>query len=151
MDIAAWLRGLGLERYEIAFRENEIDWAVLPKLTADDLKDIGVTAVGHRRKLLEAIAQLSPTPATPSPGGHPGGPPHAAEGKVGAEAERRQLTIMFCDLVGSTPLSTRLDPEDLRDVIGAYHRAAALPRPVPFPLRHAGEPPDGRPGRALRE
>src|SRR5262250_542339 len=72
MDIAAWLRGLGLERYEIAFGENEIDWAVLPKLTADDLKDIGVTAVGHRRKLLEAIAQLSPTPATPSPGGHPG-------------------------------------------------------------------------------
>ena len=72
MDIAAWLRGLGLERYEIAFRENEIDWAVLPKLTADDLKDIGVTAVGHRRKLLEAIAQLSPTPATPSPGGHQG-------------------------------------------------------------------------------
>ena len=59
MDIAAWLRGLGLERYETAFRDNEISWAVLPKLTADDLKDIGVTAVGHRRKLLEAIAQLS--------------------------------------------------------------------------------------------
>src|SRR5215469_3739052 len=125
MDIAAWLRGLGLERYGIAFRENEIDWAVLPKLTADDLKDIGVTAVGHRRKLLEAIAQLSPTPATPSPGGHPGAPPHAAEGRAPAEAERRQLTIMFCDLVGSTPLAKRLDPEDLRDVIGAYHRAVA--------------------------
>ena len=59
MDIAAWLRGLGLERYEAAFCDNEIDWAVLPELTADDLKDIGVTAVGHRRKLLEAIAQLS--------------------------------------------------------------------------------------------
>src|SRR6516165_1062233 len=121
MDIAAWLRGLGLERYEIAFRENEIDWAVLAKLTADDLKDIGLTAVGHRRKLLEAIAQLSPTPATPSPGGHPG----SAEGRAAAEAERRQLTIMFCDLVGSTPLAKRLDPEDLRDVIGAYHRAVA--------------------------
>src|SRR5215813_12315181 len=125
MFIAAWLRGLGLERYEAAFRDNEIDWAVLPKLTADDLKDIGVTAVGHRRKLLEAIAQLSPTPATPSPGGHPGAPPHAAEGRAPAEAERRQLTIMFCDLVGSTPLAKRLDPEDLRDVIGAYHRAVA--------------------------
>ena len=59
MDIAAWLRELALERYEADFRDNEIDWAVLPKLTADDLKDIGVTAVGHRRKLLEAIAQLS--------------------------------------------------------------------------------------------
>ena len=56
MDIAAWLRDLGLERYEQAFRENEIDAAILPKLTAEDLKDIGVTTVGHRRKLLEAIA-----------------------------------------------------------------------------------------------
>src|SRR6516164_8756227 len=125
MDIAAWLRGLGLERYEIAFRENEIDWAVLAKLTADDLKDIGVTAVGHRRKLLEAIVQLSATPATPLPGRPSGAPPHAAEGRAPAEAERRQLTIMFCDLVGSTPLAKRLDPEDLRDVIGAYHRAVA--------------------------
>src|SRR5215831_18245327 len=135
MDIAAWLRGLGLERYEAAFRDNEIDWAVLPKLTADDLKDIGVTAVGHRRKLLEAIAQLSAPDAPPDPipptapttgGSPPRPPPHAGEGRgVAAEAERRQLTIMFCDLVGSTPLSTRLDPEDLRDVIGAYHRAVA--------------------------
>jgi len=145
MDIAAWLRGEGLERYEAAFRENEIDWAVLPELTADDLKDIGVTAVGHRRKLLAAIAalrapraSLDPIPrsapsdggplsthGTPSSSGHPGAAPHAAEARAATEAERRQLTIMFCDLVGSTPLSTRLDPEDLRDVIGAYHRAAA--------------------------
>ena len=145
MDIAAWLRGQGLERYEAAFRKNEIDWEVLPELTADDLKDIGVTAVGHRRKLLAAIAalripgaSLDPIPrsepsdrgplathGTPSPSGHPGAPPHAAEARAATEAERRQLTIMFCDLVGSTPLSTRLDPEDLRDVIGAYHRAAA--------------------------
>ena len=65
MDIAAWLRGLGLERYEIAFRENEIDWAVLPKLTADDLKDIGVTAVGHRRKLLEPLPSLALLPQRP--------------------------------------------------------------------------------------
>ena len=145
MDIAAWLRGQGLERYEAAFRENEIDWAVLPELTADDLKDIGVTAVGHRRKLLAAIAALRApgasldpilrsapsvgdplsTHGTPSPSGHPGAPPHASEARAGAEAERRQLTIMFCDLVGSTPLAARLDPEDLRDVIGAYHRAVA--------------------------
>ena len=145
MDVAAWLCGLGLERYEAAFRDNEIDWSVLAKLTADDLKDIGVTAVGHRRKLLEAIAELStadappepipptapiggsppPTSGTPSSGRHPGAPAHAARGRVAAEAERRQLTIMFCDLVGSTPLATRLDPEDLRDLIGAYHRAVA--------------------------
>jgi class 3 adenylate cyclase/predicted ATPase/ABC-type transport system involved in cytochrome c biogenesis ATPase subunit len=136
MEIAAWLRGLGLERYETAFRENEIDLAVLPKLTADDLRDIGVTAVGHRRKLLEAIAELSAADAPPHPipptapsGGSPllQAPPHTGEERVGgaAEAERRQLTIMFCDLVGSTPLASRLDPEDLRDVIGAYHRAVA--------------------------
>src|SRR6516162_5527079 len=121
MDVAAWLHGLGLERYEAAFRDNEIDWAVLPKLTSNDLTDIGVTAVGHRRKLLEAIAQLSAADAPPDPI-----PPTAPSGSTAAaEAERRQLTIMFCDLVGSTPLAARLDPEDLRDVLGAYHRAVA--------------------------
>ena len=91
MDIAAWLRGLGLERYEAAFRDNEINWAVLPKLTADDLKDIGVTAVGHRRMLLEAIVQLSATEAPPdltpatAPSGSPlpNPPPLAGEGRVG--------------------------------------------------------------------
>src|SRR5215831_2648395 len=137
MDIAAWLRSLGFERYITAFRDNEINWAVLPKLTADDLRDIGVTAVGHRRVLLEAIAQLSATDASPDPippSAPPGGSPlpHPplprlvpgiiGEAKAGAEAERRQLTIMFCDLVGSTPLSTRFDPEDLREIVGDYHR-----------------------------
>ncbi len=114
MDIAEWLRSLGLERYEAAFRDNEIDWAVMPELTADDLKDIGVAAVGHRRKLLAAIAALgSDADAAPEPA-------------VGAPtAERRQLTVMFCDLVGSTELSARLDPEDLREVIAAYHRTVA--------------------------
>jgi len=121
MDIAAWLRGLGLERYETAFRDNEISWAVLPKLTADDLKDIGVTAVGHRRMLLEAIAQLGAAdmPPGPIPSTAPGG------SATTAEAERRQLTVLFCDLVGSTPLSTRFDPEDLRETVGAYHRCVA--------------------------
>jgi class 3 adenylate cyclase/predicted ATPase len=121
MDIAAWLRGLGLERYEAAFCNNEINWALLPRLTADDLKDLGVSLVGHRRKLLEAIAELSAADAPPDP------IPTTAlsRGTAAAEAERRQLTIMFCELVGSTPLATRLDPEDLRDVIGAYHRAVA--------------------------
>jgi class 3 adenylate cyclase/tetratricopeptide (TPR) repeat protein len=122
VDIADWLRGLGLERYEPAFRDNEIDWQILPNLTADDLKEIGVAAVGHRRKLLQAIAALGASgppraAAAPPPAGDAASP---AEG-----AERRQLTVMFCDLVGSTALSARLDPEDLRDVIGAYHRTVA--------------------------
>src|SRR5215472_9020226 len=103
MDIADWLRGLGLEQYEDAFRENAIDTEVLGELTVDDLKELGITPIGHRRKLLAAIAAL-----------RAGGPvrdtaPLAAEAGVGAEAERRQLTVMFCDLVGSTPLATRYD------------------------------------------
>jgi class 3 adenylate cyclase/predicted ATPase len=106
MDIAAWLRDLGLERYEAAFRDNDVDVEVLPSLTADDLIGLGVTSIGHRRKLLEAIALLRSEPAA-------------------AAAERRQLTVMFCDLVGSTELSSRLDPEDLREVIGGYHRGVA--------------------------
>ena len=119
MDVAAWLRGLGLERYEQAFRDNEIDWEVLPKLTSDDLRDIGVAAVGHRRKLLDAIAALGAAV--------PAATVTAASGDAPtpADAERRQLTVMFCDLVGSTALSARLDPEDLRAVIGAYHRCCA--------------------------
>jgi class 3 adenylate cyclase/predicted ATPase len=127
MDVAAWLRRLGLERYLVAFRDNEIDWGVLPRLTSDDLREIGVVAIGHRRRLLDAIAALSaetPTVGAPeSPLRNP--PPRAGEGRVGAEAERRQLSVMFCDLVGSTELSARLDPEDLREVIAAYHRTAA--------------------------
>jgi hypothetical protein len=133
MDVADWLRKLGLEQYEPAFRANEIDARVLPSLTAEDLKDLGVTLVGHRRRLLDAIASLGaevpPPPSLPiAPVGGsplPNPPPLAGEGRVGAQAERRQLTVMFCDLVGSTALSARLDPEDLREVIGAYHRAVA--------------------------
>jgi class 3 adenylate cyclase/predicted ATPase len=133
MDLAAWLRKLGLEQYEPAFRANEIDEWVLPSLTTEDLKDLGVTLVGHRRRLLDAIAALggNPLPPPPSLGPLPNPPlPGLApgitgEGRVGAEAERRQLTVMFCDLVGSTALSARLDPEDLREVINAYHRAVA--------------------------
>src|SRR4029077_12052811 len=131
MDIAEWLRSLGLERYEAAFRDNEIDWAVMPELTAEDLRDIGVAPVGHRRKLLAAIAALGndadaapEAPAVPE-GPLPNPPPPTRAGKVGGQAERRQLTVMFCDLVDSTPLSARLDPEDLREIIAAYHRAVA--------------------------
>ena len=115
MDIGGWLRGLGLERYAEAFRANEIDLRVLPELTADDLKELGVAAIGHRRLLLKAIADLAdgagraaagdvpaafPAPAGGSPLPHP--PPQAGEGRVGGEAERRQLTVMFVDLIEST-------------------------------------------------
>jgi class 3 adenylate cyclase len=110
---------LGLERYVPAFRENDIDAEVLPKLTADDLICIGVASVGHRRKVLEAIAGLGvAVPAAAATAPNPGAP--AADA-----AERRQLTVMFCDLVGSTGLSTRHDPEDLRELIGDYHRAVS--------------------------
>jgi class 3 adenylate cyclase/predicted ATPase len=119
MDVAAWLQDLGLERYVLAFRDNDIDAAVLPRLTAEDLISIGVSSVGHRRKLLDAIANLgmrAPTtaPTTPSAGA-----------PAQADAERRLLTVMFCDVVGSTALSTRHDPEDLRELIGAYRRTVA--------------------------
>ena len=119
MNIGAWLESLGLARYAPAFRENDIDTEVLPSLTADDLIGLGITSIGHRRKLLEAIAALrAGASSDPVPGPMP--PPL---GDLGAE--RRQLTVMFCDLVGSTALSARLDPEDLRDVIGRYQACVA--------------------------
>ena len=119
MDIEAWLQGLGLERYAPAFRDNEIDWEVLPKLTSEDLKEIGVAAVGHRRKLLGAIAALSASAPAAAVAAVVSG------ASAPADAERRQLTVMFCDLVGSTPLSARFDPEDLREIVGAYHRCVS--------------------------
>jgi predicted ATPase/class 3 adenylate cyclase len=112
VDVAGWLRDLGLEQYAQAFRENAIDAAVLPELTADDLKDLGVNLVGHRRRLLGAITALRPAPSAP-----------ATQVAPLSAAERRQLTVLFCDLVGSTALSSHLDPEDMREVIAAYHRA----------------------------
>jgi class 3 adenylate cyclase/predicted ATPase len=125
MDIAVWLRSLGLGRYEAAFRDNEIDETVLPNLTAEDLKELGVTALGHRRKLLDAIAALrtdagpkAPSPAAPNTFSAPTVCPED-------RAERRQVTVMFSDLVGSTALSARMDPEDLREVISSYQKCVA--------------------------
>jgi class 3 adenylate cyclase len=123
MDIAEWLRRLDLAQYVEAFAANVIDWSVLPSLTADDLKDIGVAAVGHRRKLLNAIAALSEPAAAADPARTASVP--AGQSTIVSGAERRQLSVMFCDLVGSTALSARLDPEDLREVYGAYHAAVA--------------------------
>ena len=118
MDLAEWLRGLGLEQYAPAFRDNDIDAEVLLRLTAEDLRELGIASIGHRRRLLDAIAALGGSDTRPSPTEAP------APVSPGA-AERRQLTVMFCDLVGSTALAGRHDPEDLREVIGAYHRIVA--------------------------
>ena len=122
MDVAAWLRGLGLEQYAPAFRANDVDGEVLPELTADDLIGLGVTSIGHRRKLLAAIAALGTEPPT---GAQSATSATSASIAAPTIAERRQLTVMFCDLVGSTALSTRHDPEDLRELIGDYYRAVA--------------------------
>ncbi len=126
MDVGVWLRTLGLGQYEAAFRDNEIDGEVLPKLTVEDLKDLGVAVVGHRRKIVSAIEELkaaSPSRAyaattlAPHESVPAAAPPDSAE--------RRQLTVMFCDLVGSTTLTARLDPEDMRQVIRAYQDACS--------------------------
>ena len=125
MDIVVWLRSLGLGKYEAAFRENEIDETVLPSLTEEHLKQLGVTVLGHRIKLLDAIAALrnegsgrAPSVDTPTASRTPSAHPED-------RAERRQVTVMFSDLVGSTALSTRMDPEDLREVISDYQKCVA--------------------------
>jgi class 3 adenylate cyclase len=117
-DIAVWLRGLGLGQYQEAFAKNSVDAEVLLELTAEDLKELGVEQVGHRRKILAAIAALRAASAE-STGSSP------RPSALSREAERRQLSVMFCDLVGSTALSRRFDPEDLREIIGVYHRCVA--------------------------
>ena len=118
MDIDCWLRGIGLAQYAEMFRANDIDGEMLGRLTNDDLKDIGVASFGHRKKLLEAIAELAgAVPVSPQPG--------LIEPKAHNAAERRQVTVMFSDLVGSTALSARMDPEDLREVISAYQKCVA--------------------------
>jgi class 3 adenylate cyclase/predicted ATPase len=103
--IAEWLASIGLEKYAKRFAENAIDFSVVSDLTEQDLKELGVP-LGHRRKMLRAIAELSAATVAKPPA---------------AGAERRQLTIMFCDLVGSAALSGRLDPEDLRKVMFTYN------------------------------
>jgi hypothetical protein len=120
MDLGSWLRSLGLEQYAPAFRENAIDDSVLPRLTAEDLKDLGVGIVGHRRKLLDAIAVLRANAEAA-----PTDTLQTVERSPKDSAERRHVTVMFSDLVGWTALSARMDPEDLREVISAYHKCVA--------------------------
>src|ERR1700722_13269947 len=118
MDVGGWLRGLGLGQYEEQFRDNKIDADLLPRLTVDDLKDIGVSVVGDRRRLLDAIAVIAcakppaDVPASPSKSTPLKGPE--------VSAERRPITVMFCDLVGSTSLAAKLDAEDWRNLVNAY-------------------------------
>ncbi|TIN07718.1 adenylate/guanylate cyclase domain-containing protein [Mesorhizobium sp.] len=132
MNIAVWLRGLGLEQYILAFDENAIDAEILPRLTAEDLKEIGVAALAHRKRILEAIAAMQGEPAL-----EPAKPASASPIRTSAsvdrsgepgrprEAERRQLTVMFVDLVGSTALATRLDPEEMRDLLRKFQNTVA--------------------------
>src|SRR5215831_2089825 len=107
-SIAQWLNTVGLGQYAQRFADNDIDGSILRDLTDEDLEKIGVS-LGHRKRMLRAIAKLDEAACVPEP-------------TCRIEAERRQLTVMFGDLVGSTVMSTRLDREDLREVIGAYHR-----------------------------
>ena len=135
MDIDSWLRKLGLGQYEAAFRDNAIDEKVLPRLTAEDLKDLGVGLVGHRRTLLDAIAALRgdadakepPSEALPHApaSSQASAPPATVAPTAEAVGERRYLTVMFCDLVGSTGISAQLDAEEWRDLVGAYLDAAS--------------------------
>jgi class 3 adenylate cyclase len=114
-EISDWLEKLGMSEYAQRFAENDIDTSVLPHLTEGNLKELGIS-LGHRVKLLAAIRKLGGVPATAEPTATPPEPkPHDS-------AERRQVTVMFSDLVGSTALSARMDPEDLREVISAYQK-----------------------------
>jgi hypothetical protein len=117
MDVGGWLRSLGLGQYEALFRANEIDVDILSELTEIDLEKLGVP-LGHRKRLLRAISGLTAAETLAVPSSSTGSKPHDT-------AERRQLTVMFCDLVGSTALSVRLEPEELRDEIRAYQNACA--------------------------
>src|SRR4051795_1823221 len=129
MDVGQWRRELGLEQYEAAFRANDVDAEMLPTLTGEELKDIGISSLRHRRRLLEAITALrSNTMPAEAPAPVSSFAPPDLTGLPGASettAERRPLSVMFCDLIGSTALSSRLDPEDLREIIRSYQAHVA--------------------------
>jgi class 3 adenylate cyclase/predicted ATPase len=117
MDVGNWLRSLGLGQYETLFRASEIDADILHELTDVDLKELGVP-LGHRKRLLRGISGLTTAETSAAPSASTGATPQDA-------AERRQLTVMFCDLVGSTALSVRFDPEELREEIRAYQNTVS--------------------------
>jgi class 3 adenylate cyclase/tetratricopeptide (TPR) repeat protein len=119
MDMGGWLRGLGLGKHEAAFRDNGIDESVLPHLTVEDLKELGVASVGDRRKLLTAISAWS-SPTSSEEAASPRPSPALPKKVYEVSAERRPITVMFCDLVGSTSLAAKLDAEDWRNLVNAY-------------------------------
>jgi len=121
-QIADWLQNLGLGQYAQRFVENDINFSILPDLTDQDLKELGVASLGHRRQLLRAIAQLTARESSAQETAAQPPTPVAAPIET---AERRQVTVMFSDLVGSTALSARMDPEDLREVISGYQKCVA--------------------------
>jgi class 3 adenylate cyclase len=133
-QIADWLEKLGLGQYAQRFAENDIDTSVLPHLTDENLKELGIS-LGHRVKLLAAIRELGGTLTTVEPTVTP------TEPKPQDAAERRQVTVMFTDLVGSTALSARMDPEDLREVISAYQKCVteAVQRFGGFVAKYMGD------------
>ena len=122
-QIADWLEKLGMPEYAERFAENDIDFAILSDLTDQDLEKIGVVSLGHRRKLLRAIANLEGIEKSGPVTAIAAAPP--ATPRPADTAERRQITVMFSDLVGSTALSARMDPEDLREVISGYQKCVA--------------------------
>src|SRR5215469_346528 len=138
-QIADWLEKLGLGQYAQRFAENDIDFEILSDLTDQDLEKIGVTSLGHRRKLLRAITTLKGVEQTTSAAAVAAAPP--ATPRAVDTAERRQVTVMFSDLVGWTALSARMDPEDLREIISAYHKcvAEAVHRFGGFVARYMGD------------
>ena len=125
MDIVVWLRSLGLGKYEAAFRENDIDETVLPNLTAEDLKELGVSIVGHRRKILDAIAALRNDAGVMAPSAVAGATSVAPSVPPEDRAERRQVTVMFPTSSAQRRSRRCTDPEDLREVISAYQKCVA--------------------------
>jgi class 3 adenylate cyclase len=119
--LRVWLTRLGLEEYLPAFASNHVDLDVLPELCEDDLQQLGITSLGHRKRLLRAIAELRDNGAdVPDP---------SVSSAINANVpdnrpQRRQLTVLFCDLVGSTRLASKLDPEELRELMGRYRAAS---------------------------
>ena len=123
MDVESWLRSLGLGQYEAAFRDNKIAADLLPRLTDAGLKEIGVSALGDRLRLLDAIAALAS--AKPLANSAVSLPKAAALNVREQSAERRPITVMFCDLVGSTSLAAKLDAEDWRNLVNTYFDEAS--------------------------
>ena len=146
MDVADWLRALDLGQYETAFHENSVTAELLPSLTSEDLKDLGISRVGHRRRLLDAIAGAAYRNGTdrrsePRAEADPSAATDQLQRSPSSVSERRHISVMFCDLAGSTTLSSHLDPEDLSELIRKYQAcvAATIARFGGFIARYVGD------------